>query len=140
MMKNSSEEKKNKNFKTVINILDSNRILKEEKERSARVSKQDQESMIRPKENAEDYNQHYYSKPPSLQSQKQSISSIAKEGSQASKQRIQPASPSLKSPRHPPSNKASQISQISHQSNRFSKVDDHGVESRIKPTIQKATH
>lgn len=85
MMKNSSEDKKNKNFKTVINILDSNRILKEEKERSARVSKQDQEVMIRPKENAEDYNQHYYSKPPSLLSQKQSISSIAKEGSQASK-------------------------------------------------------
>lgn len=33
MNKNRNEEKKNKNFKTVINILDSNKILKEERER-----------------------------------------------------------------------------------------------------------
>jgi hypothetical protein len=41
----------------VINILDSNRILNEEKERESRILKQYRESKIEPKENAEIYNQ-----------------------------------------------------------------------------------
>ncbi len=57
MNKKKNQEKKSKQFKTVINILDSNRILNEEKERQSRILKQYRESKIEPKENAEIYNQ-----------------------------------------------------------------------------------